>query len=677
MTSSSSYPAKTIDGNSLIEDAYEVLIGQSLPFSGGGLIAYAVKDHRYARQNLMAIQSAEGSPERPFALINLRLTPIDNILLPLAHGVARGVDGREGWFLIVPQPPGDPVRMPLASSNTAQRIWSESELLNCVVRPIAQALVRLSTTGMTHRAIRPDNVFQEKPGQAVTLGCAWAGPAAALQPALFDPPYSSMCPPCARGEGTIADDVYAMGVLLVTLSSNKPLLEGLDEDAVIRRKLAHGCFLAICGDLRLPPTIADLVHGMLADDPDHRPSVLSLLSLGAARDRKIISRPRKHAPRSIIVGSVSVTSARCLSFELARQPGVAIRLLVDRSISAWARRTLGDPALANRLEDAVRVRAADLSVNSAGSDALLVMSAVAILDPLSPLCWRGLPVFPNGIGPALAHTASTSNYPSMQDILVDLVQSDAVVQWCDIRGNQSDLPSLRTENRQRRILLRLNGWLGGIARLRYTLNPLLPCRSPLLGTHCVARISDLLPALEQRDPGNTEMIDPEIAAFIAARIGNRTMDADLIVITSPRNHEVEKPDYVSLAQLRIFACLAMLDSRRAWPKIANDLLHKVTPALDQWRSKTIRASREMALLTAARDGSIEAMLQVFDDQPAHRHDTLAGKAAEKKLVAIEQKLYALQKNQHLCASIARVAGQEIATALSIIGLAISAVIAAL
>ena len=71
---------------------------------------------------------------------------------------------------------------------------------------------------MTHRGIRPDNVFQAAPGQPVVLGTAWAAPPAMAQPALFEPPYSAMCLPAGRGDGSIADDVYALGVLLLCLA---------------------------------------------------------------------------------------------------------------------------------------------------------------------------------------------------------------------------------------------------------------------------------------------------------------------------------------------------------------------------------------------------------------------------------------------------------------------------
>src|SRR6202011_5057089 len=117
--------------------------------------------------------------------------------------------------------------------------------------------------------VRPDNLFRAGPGEPALLGCAWAAPSASTQPALYEPPYSAMCPPSCRGEGSVADDVYALGVTLLVLAMGRIPLAGLDDKAILRRKLDMGSFAALVGDERLPAAIADLVRGMLAEDPAH------------------------------------------------------------------------------------------------------------------------------------------------------------------------------------------------------------------------------------------------------------------------------------------------------------------------------------------------------------------------------------------------------------------------
>lgn len=200
--------------NGLIAGRYAVDAAQVLLDVGGGLTAYLARDRLAADGRRVALAvSRDASPRsRP-----LKLLPdgIDNLMTPLGHGPAALPGGRgEGYFVICMPPPGPSVA---ASLNR----WPERALLDLVLRPVARVLDVLQERRLTHRAIRPNNVFQSAPGQPVTLGAAWAAPAAMHQPCVFESPYSAMCHPAGRGDGTIADDVYALGVLLLTLLNGK------------------------------------------------------------------------------------------------------------------------------------------------------------------------------------------------------------------------------------------------------------------------------------------------------------------------------------------------------------------------------------------------------------------------------------------------------------------------
>src|SRR6185437_5810114 len=151
------------------------------------------------------------------------------------------------------------------------------------------------------------------------------------------------------------------------------------------------------------------------------------------------------------------------------------------------------------------------------ADASLLMQAVGVLDPLAPLCWRGIEVWPDGLGPALA--AAGEGAPDIADRIEEIVEVEAARIWASTRPDRCDLTMLRVEARQQRAALRMRG--GGRPRLLYALNPLLACASPLLDGRCVARMQDLLPALEaasaRLNQAGTPPLDPHVAAFIAVR----------------------------------------------------------------------------------------------------------------------------------------------------------------
>lgn len=182
--------------DALVASRYEVDTSRKLP-PVGGLAAFGAIDRVSGRADLMAIQLNRQWPARPRAFQALAM-PIEGLLTPMAYGPARNVG-----YAISLAPPGPSVQ-------DRSRPWPEAELLERVLRPVAHVLEQLQARGMTHRGIRLDNVFQSAPGQSVVLGTAWEAPPAMAQPVLFEPPYSAMCLPAGRGDGSIADDVYSL-----------------------------------------------------------------------------------------------------------------------------------------------------------------------------------------------------------------------------------------------------------------------------------------------------------------------------------------------------------------------------------------------------------------------------------------------------------------------------------
>ena len=176
----------------------------------------------------------------------------------------------------------------------------------------------------------------------------------------------------------------------------------MDDAAIVRRKLELGSFAALAGEERLPPAIADLVRGMLAEDPEHRPHPALRADPAAARARRGAARPPRRAQRPMELGGITAWTARTLAHAIATEPDQGVRLLRNGSVDSWIRRSLGDGLLAAKLEEAVRLRGADVEGEDQRADATLSLRAVAILDPLAPLYWRGAALWPDGLGDALA-----------------------------------------------------------------------------------------------------------------------------------------------------------------------------------------------------------------------------------------------------------------------------------
>jgi hypothetical protein len=549
--------------------------------------------------------------------------------------------------------------------------WGEAELLECLLRPAAAVLAELQARQLTHRAIRPANLFRAGPGHKVVLGCAWAMAPAAMQPAVFEPPYSAMCHPAGRGEGSIADDVYALGVTLLSLALGRVPHAEISATDLIRRKLELGSFQALTNGQRLSPMIADLVRGMLAEDPEHRPAPALLADPQAARSRRVAARPPRRAQRPLEVGSAQVWDARSLAYAIATDSGEGARLLRSGAIDHWLRRGLGDASIAARVDEAVRPRSYDIEPERGSADAHLVMRAVAMLDPLAPICWGGLSLWPDGLPWLLA--AEDTQDGAAAGLLHQLVASEAMATWGSLRPGRSDAQLLRMEARRQAAFLRQPGWTGGLAVLRYALNPLLPCRSPMLREHRVVGLEDLLPALEAAATraGDTDQhpLDRELVSFIAARADHRVI-GQLATLG-----ERLSPMLAAIAQLRVLALLQARLQTGPVPALAARLGALGMPALLSWRNRARREQRRAALAGATSSGDLPALLALLDDPAARGVDAQEAAAAEAELRRLDAELARLAADNDRRAEVARLIGQEAVRAVGGIALAAAAVAA--
>ncbi len=670
-------------GGGLIVGSYVIEGGMALEGAGGGLPSFAVTDLRHGRRDLMAVQAAAG-PARAEAVAALLGVAIPGLVLPLAYGgdsqAPACANGRPALYVVCPRPPC----VALDAQPQGLRAWRENELLDAFLRPAALALDHLARLGITHRAIRPNNVFQSNFGTQVVLGCAWASPPAVLQPSVFEPPYSAQCHPAGRGDGGIADDVYALGVLMLILATGQVPLADVDPETILRRKLEVGSFAALTAKLRLPTMVSDLVRGMLAEEPSHRPTPALLADPLAARARRVAARPPSRAPQPIELGGMQIWNARQLALAMSRDFDPASDLMQRFRFDVWLRRTLGDPLLAAAVEEGVYGQINLLMMKGALAPVLMVMRAISLLDPLAPLCWRGISCFPDALGTLMAATDEYGALPVDKNgrggtpDFVGLIETDAIDNWIKMRAERVEAALRRREATSPRVLLHMPGWAGGTGRLRYELNPLLPCRSPRLGAVCVVRLAELLPALEAAAAQNSGagdgelLLDAEIGAFLSALLPSRVAN-ELDTLAQPEETAIDPPGHRGLAQLRVLSMLQEREAVASWHAVARRARAAVEPALTVWRNRALRANRTAALDQATADGQLIAMLEILTDPHALRVHDQAAAAAQAELNGIRAQLSDISRTRTLLSDLSEVSGHEVAMALGVIALVLAIV----
>ena len=658
--SDSQHPHPPIGGRFLVDPT------RPLPGGGGGLPTFAATDLRSAGTDLMAVAVNRADPARANALRDLTEAG-DNLLGPLGVGNAPGPNGVPAYYVICPAPPGP-------SLGTSTKPWSEAALIALVLRPVALVLCRLEARRVTHRSIRPNNVFIPGPGQPVSLGCAWAAPPALHQPPAYEPFYSLMCHPAARGDGSIADDVYALGCLLIALATGTAPMAGMDDATVLRRKLELGSFAALAGDRRLPPIIGDLARGMLAEDPDHRPTPSMLLDPAAARGRRVAARPPRRAPRPVTVGGTTAWDARGLAQAIGRDPESGVRALRDGSVAHWVRRGLGDAILCARIDDMVRQRVAEPHDDESLADTSLAMRVVATIEPLAPLCWRGVSFWPDGLGTLIA--AATQGNSELLGHVEEVIETEAVGAWAVLREDRCDVFALRTEARANRSLLHVRSPAGGMLRLAYALNPHLPCGGAL-GAHFVSSLDGVAPAMEaimegagMQGAGSQSAghpFDAHAVGFIAAR-ASRSLDIEVNALTAHHG-----PEFPAMPWLRILAQLQVRFVPRPLPALSRWVASQAEPLAARWRNRGRRSAVETRLRTLAEAGMFIPIIAELEDHPSLAADADGARAATETVARIDAELARLGGGAAGRGSMAAYYGQEIAAGLGLTALAAAVV----
>jgi len=274
------------------------------------------------------------------------------------------------------------------------------------------------------------------------------------------------------------------------------------------------------------------------------------------------------------------------------------------------------------------------------------------------------------MGTALAVAQGNSEVAAR---LEEIIIGEEAGNWATLRTDRCDSSVLRVEARQQRSWLQHRARDGGMQRLTYLMNPLLPCASPLLEGHWVLGLPDLLPALEAAagrvDHRQTEPIDPQIGAFVAARL-ERRMDKELAA------HGESADGAVLLAQLRILAQLQSRFRGGPLPALAAWLAARAGPVLATLRNRARRAAMEERLRTVTAAGYLGPMVQVLEDPAGRTDDAREAQEAVLGLHGIDAELARIATGSAQRAALAARIGQEVAAGFGLAALAAVLAVAA-
>ena len=619
----------------LLQNRFEILSGTRLSKYDQGLAqAYGARDRNDAARQLFALIAPGHLPCRAFTAMGQREGTEMRLLWPQEVGIVDWPIGRQGetvvWgrrpALIYHAPKGE--RMVAGPAHPVPQL-SEQDLIRNVLHPILAAIKDLVVIGVPHRAIRPDNLFYQvgTAGQVV-LGECLSMPPGAIQSAAFETIENAMADPMARGYGTSADDLYALGVLALTLTTGRDPAQGMSDEDLVTAKINMGSFSALAGGEKLPPSMTELLRGLLNDKAAERWSVKNVEAWALGQHfSPPLPNLAQRATRPIRFDGREYLNRPALAHALSRHWEEGQKLIDGVDFDNWLKRGFNDDKMADKL---LRIKGlAHAYGPPASAKDRMLSRMIQFMGGNLPIAYKDLRGNLTGLGTLLANVFDDQAKVGQ---FGDMLRAKLPHAWMEEQA------SLRPEQTQmRKILEAIDKCIErpgpgfGIERALYEFDPATPCRSAMIADFYVAHPRDLLPAIDAALPGTeptTLPMDRHIAAYIGANL-RRSVERELTELANK-----DDPIGHRLAVLKLIVAVQRLHPSDKLPRLAERLLAMVDPAVETFHNISGRDKLRKQLVRLAGFCDFSAMLELLDrDGAPHRSDEDAFRRAQKAFAA--------------------------------------------
>ena len=623
--------------------------------------AFAARDLEGAELDIMALLCDPWVPARLDMVPQLLSRAIPNFVNLLFAGRVH-VPGRGGWAMaLIYRRPLGPRLASLQSrrgdgrSDAAGDPMDEAEATEKVLVPMAEALDDLHGLGITHGAVRPDNIFYANPEcTKVLLGDCLTAPQGCYQPPSMETIERALTDPAGRGAASEEDDFYALGVTLAALLIGKDPGAQFEPSALREARFTSGSNRALLAKAKLSMGISPVLQSLLSDDVASRWTgrVIIGWSRGTTQRPALTKASRSDRPPFEFEGK-SYRELPALAAALSEDPAHAAERIRDGRLDDWLRKKSSDPNRADAIEA--------LSSSGGGTlnDEELVSQTVMVLDPEGPIRYRSLALMPDGLGPALAEAMAAGNSDRVNDI-GDLIRRRLPLIYMEL-GAWRDGDHHQEHGAFEDALghLKKDGLGFGIERVLYDLNPLLPCRSATIGNAYAFDLREVLGALDalaERGELKDDSIDRHIAAFIANRLNLNSSDE-----LSELSNSSTPPERRRYAFLRLAGTVHQRCDRPPAPNLAKWLGSRLELVVEDFNYRPLRHELTGRLKRFAVSGDLSRMATLLSNPTLRQRDEAGFNAAIKQHAANARRIETLSSDNPAHATRIADLGYTIAT----------------
>lgn len=645
-------------GSAVLRDRFLIDGTKPLPaYDSPNARAFAVEDRRDLSRNLFALITTPGVPIRTTEIRRLKSSPGSGIIDIVEWGtVFWPTLERRTTAIVFERPLGGPALQQIRKGNPR---LTEYDIPRKIIQPLIDGIRHAHSAGVIHRNIRPSNLFfLDEECQDIVFGECVSAPAGFDQPTIFEPIERAVANPAGRGEGTMVDDMFALGATLVVIITGRNPTDRIKGEDLLYQRLNVGSYATICGNAKIPMSLLEPLRGLLADSPEDRWTIDQVeMWLSGLKQTPMQKKSATRGDSPFRFGGRDHVNARTLAHAFNRQIPDAVQTLKDENFHTWLKRSLKADELSETLKgflDNANFHKDDFQ----GTEEHLIARACSVMDPTGPIRYKGMSICMDGFGPMLASEIIRNG--NVQD-LAELVNRDVWQFWTGNRASFMDTIDIA------RSFTQIKSWLGindpgyGLERCLYELNPGITCQSEYVIEESVINIESLLPALDQaanNADARSKPADRHIVAFIAARF-NEEIDPHLRALASPKE---------GTSVIGMLSLLAFLQWKlRADPVygLASWVGGVLGPAINGYHSRTTRAEIEREIPRLVRKGSLPELFDLIDNAEKRQEDQHGYADALDEYIACAMEVEEIEGTGSELTEKAEKTGQKTAAMISI------------
>lgn len=562
--------------------------------------AFEAKDAREAGPQLALLCGRSRGP-RITAIGSYRNVKSPHLLKLRAAGVVDWKsEGRELFALVFDMPPKKRLMQPGAQK--AMHI-SDDRIIPALIEPALSVLSELHANDIVYGAFSPDNIFMAGAdgAEVAILGECLTSAGSFRLDASFETIERSMAQASGRGPGTAKSDLYSLGICVAIALRGFNPLAGKTAQRVIEDKIEHGTYACVVGSERLSSQMTEFLRGVLHDDESARWTLDDALRWLEGR-RLSAKQPgiNMTAARPFMFRDRKFWNLRSLAMAFAAHISDAAAVLEKDHFDLWLKRNFEDRDLEDRIKKCWEKEEGSLRER-------VVTSFCMALDPVGPVRYKHLSVFPLGFGTALADAmARDEDVQPYADVIAMQLFSSWVNQRFDDIPDASMLITI-FEKCRTFMAQKMPGY--GIERVVYMLNRETVCLSPALRDYYVLSPGHLLLALEgvaRRANRPDHIFDRHMVAFISVR-EPKMIDPHLgHLISQDRSYQI-------IGMVRTLAAIQRRFQIAPVPALGNWVISQIDPAINRYHDADIRKAVKEKVMALQDSGNLMAILELIDN----------------------------------------------------------------